>query len=116
MSAGAKEAADFDDLLAYDYPEGFAANDAVYTLHAVEFAPPLNPNVSSIFDDPSDDIGQTWERAEEMGDLISSADKEEVGRRLREARQTVREVMQKVSGESAQAPEAATEEQTDSNS
>ena len=73
----------------------------MYTLHAVEFAPPLNPDVSSIFDDPSDDIRQTWERAEEMGDLISSAGKEEVGRRLREARQTVREVMQKVSGESA---------------
>jgi hypothetical protein len=115
MSVGTEEAADLDGLPAYDYPEGFAVNDAVYTLHAVEFAPPLNPNVGSIFDDTSADIEQTWERAEKVGDAISSANQKKVERRMKEASETVREVMLRVV-EGAQATEAATEEQTDSNS
>jgi hypothetical protein len=111
VSSGAEEAADFDDVYTSDYPERFVTSDAVYTLHAVEFVPPSNPNISSLFDDSPAAIRRTWERAKEVGNTISSANEETVKQRLQDARETVKDVLQRLE-ERAKRTEAAPEETT----
>jgi hypothetical protein len=96
MSTDTESTATASEITAPEYPERFVTKDAVYTIHSLSFVPSSTPDVGSLFDDPPENIERTWERAQQVGGEISSADVAEVERRLQEARKTVSEVLRKM--------------------
>jgi hypothetical protein len=101
MSTDTNRAATEESASPSEYPEKFVTHDAVYTLHSLAFVPSSTPDVGSLFDDSPDDIQRTWNRAQQVGVEISSADEDEVERRLVEARKTVSGVLRKLENRTA---------------
>jgi hypothetical protein len=96
MSTDIESTVTASEIAAPEYPEKFVTKDAVYTINSLSFVPSSTPDVGSLFDDPPENIERTWERAQQVGGEISSADVAEVERRLQEARKTVSGVLKKL--------------------
>lgn len=91
MNVSVVPAVETEDPVGNTYPERFVTQDAFYVLHSRDFVPQSTPDVGSLFDDSQEQINETWARATKMSAKVSSADKNEVERLLREARKKLDE-------------------------